>query len=358
MTKSKALGLTLLILLICSTLPTILYATGQVNVKVEENTVKLATQTGNQIQALITAIYADENATEKIQNASLTQQFEGNVTLYQDEGLNKLKVAQEALETSNYNLAADSALQALAVFREVYRSINAILEKTGLQDISARDNQELMDAINRDLQRLNILQNLLPDNSPQEIITLLESANSTLLEAKQDLKDGKYNDAQTLYLEAKQNITEIYQYLKIQAEESNTWRLSGYCEGLQKRIQERFRYGSQNGIDFTATLQSLGYQSENQFIQSLQSKIQNAQSQVDINKAIQECLTIAQMVQQMEQALNQEINHQQGPNPTYGNSGTGGSDSGTGGAPSGNSSNSNNGTGYSGNSSSGKGAGK
>jgi HEPN domain-containing protein len=358
MTKRKALGLSLLVLLICSTLPTILYANGQVNITVEENTVKLATQAANQIQTLITSIYTDENATEKIQNASLTQQFEGNVTLYRNEGLNQLKAAQEALEASNYDLAADYALQALTIFRDVYRSLNAILENAGLQDNSARANQELMDAINRELQRLNVLQNLLSENTPKEIIALLESANSSLLEAKQELQDGKYNDAQTLYLEAKQNITEIYQYLKTQAEESNTWRLSGYCDGLQQRIQERFRYGSQNGIDFTTTLQSLGYQSETQFLQSLQNRIQDAQSQSDIHNAIQECITIAQMVQQMEQAVNQEISHQQGPNPTNGNSEAGGAGSGVGGATGGNNSNSDNSTGYSGNSSSGKGTGK
>ncbi len=359
MNKSKALGLSLLVLLVCSTLPTILYANGQVNVTVEENTVKLAVQAGNQIQALISGIYTDENVTEKIQNASLTQQFEGNVTLYQNEGLNQLKAAQEALEDSNYDFAADSALQALTIFREVYCSLQVILAKAGLQEISDIDNQELMDAVNRELQRLSTLQNLLPANTPQEIIIMLETANSTLLEAKQELQNGKYNDAQTLYLEAKQNITEIYQYLKTQAEESNTWRLSEYCEGLQQRIQERFRYGSQNGVNFTATLQSRGYQSENQFIETLQNRIQNAQSQSEINNAIQECLAIAQMVQQMEQALNQEISHQQGgPNPTSGNSGTGGADSGVGGATGGSNSDGDSGTGYNGGSNSGKGASK
>ena len=358
MTKRKVFGLSLLVLLVCSTLPTILYANGQINITVEENTVKLATQAANQIQTLITGIYADENATEKIQNASLTQQFDGNITLYQNEGLNQLKAAQEALEDSNYDLAADSALQALTIFREVYCSLQVILAKADLQEISEIDNQELMDTVNRELQRLNTLQNLLPANTPQEIITLIETANSTLLEAKQELQDGKYNDAQTLYLEAKQNITEIYQYLKTQAEESNTWRLSGYCEGLQQRIQERFRYGNQNGANFTATLQSLGYQSENQFIETLQNRIQNAQSQSEINNAIQECLTIAQMVQQMEQALNQEISHQQGPNPSNGNSGASNSDSGAGGATGGNNSDGDSGTGYNGGSNSGKGASK
>lgn len=340
MIKSKAVALSLLILLMCSMLSTILLVNGQVNITVEENMVKLAEQAGNRIQNLITAVYADENATAKIQNASLTEQFEGNVSVYQNDGLNQLTAAKEALSNSNYDVAADSALKALVIFREVYSSLQGILKTAGLQDTSSINNQELMDAINRELQRLDTIQSLLPSNATQETITRLETANNTLLQAKAALQEGKYAEAQTLYLETKQNITQIYQYLKTQAEESNTWRLSGYCERMRQRIQERFRYGSQNGINFTATIQSLGYQSENQFMQTLQNRIQNAQSQSDIKNAIEECLTIDQMVQQMEQALNQEINHQQGPNPSNGNGGTSGSDNGTGGTTGGNSNNS------------------
>ncbi len=338
MTKNKAMALSLLVILLCSMLTTLLFVNGQVNITVEENTVKLAEQAGNRIQNLITAVYADENATAKIQNASLTQQFEGNVTLFQKDGLDQLTAAQEALANSNYDIAADSALQALAIFRQVYSSLQAILETAGLQDNSSINNQALIDAINRELQRMNTIQNLLATDAPQEIITLLETANSTLLRAKAALQDDKYAEAQTLYLEANQNIIQIYEYLKTQAEESNTWRLSGYCERLQQRIQERFRYGSENGINFAAPLQSLGYQSENQFMQALQNRIQDAQSQSDIKNAIQECLTIDQMVQQMEQALNQEINRQQGPSPSNGNDGTSGGN-GTGGTTGGNGTN-------------------
>ncbi|MCW4028783.1 MAG: hypothetical protein NWE92_03960 [Candidatus Bathyarchaeota archaeon] len=331
MANHKTAARALLILLISSSIPAflILNGQGQVNVAVEEKMVQLAEQTSNQIQNLITKVYADEEAQEKIENASLTQQFEANVTIYQNEGLSKLSAAQEALANSNYDSAADSAREALSVFREVYRSLQQILETAGVQDNSALNNQELLDAINRELLRVETLQNLLPANATQERLTL-ETSKDKLLEAQTALQEGKYSQAQTLYLEAKQDITQIYQYLKTQAEESNMWRLSRYCESLQQRIQERFQYGSQNGVNFDATLQSLGYQSESQFMQALQNIIQNAQSQSDIKKAIEECTTVGQMVQQMEQALNQEINHQQGPTPSNGNSGTSGPDNGAG----------------------------
>jgi hypothetical protein len=326
MLKTKVTTFTLLIILTFAALSTVLFANGQNNQTLEENIVTLAKQAADQIQTLITSVYTDENATARIENASFTEQFDTNVTLYQTEGLDKLTIAQEALANSNYDVASDSAIEALSIFRQVYASLKSILEAADLQDNSIIDNQELLDTINRELQRLYSLQNLLPEDTPQEITSLLSDTNDSLLLAKAAIQYGKYDEAKTLYYEVRQNITQIYQYLKTQAEESNTWRLSGYCERLQERIQERFRYGSDNDVSFTSTLKSLGYQSESQFMQALQSKIQNAQSQSDIQSAIRESLLIGQMVQSMEQALNQEINRQQqGQNKTTnGDNGTGG----------------------------------
>jgi hypothetical protein len=339
MTKRKTAAISLLILLMCSMFTTILFVNGQVNTTTEENIVQLAEQAGNQIQNLITTVYADENATSKIQNVSLYQQFEDNITLYQNAGLNQLRAAQKALVDSDYGHATDSALQALTVFRKVYSSLEIILETAGLHDNSSINNQELMDAINRELQRASALQNLIPTNATQEIINLLETTNSTLFQAKIALQDGNFAEAQTLYVKAKQSTPQIYQYLKTIGEESNAWRLSGYCEKLQQSIQEKFRFGSQNGINFTATLQSIGFQSENQFMEELEKKVQNAQSQTDIKKAIEECTTIGQMVQQMEQALNQEINRQQEPTSSGDIGGLNGSDKGAEGTTGGNSTN-------------------
>ncbi len=338
MIKSKIAALALLMIMMVTVLPTLFFVNGQVNTTLGEKMVNLAEQAGDRIQNLFTSVYANENSTAKIQNIGLSEQFESNVTQYQTEGLDNLEEAQEALANFNNEQAADSALKALTLFRQVYSSLNAILEVAGLQENSLSSNQELLDAIIRELHGIDTLQNLLSTNASQEIMSILGTANETLLQAKTELQDGKDNEAKTLYLEARQNITQIYLYLKTQAEESNTWRLSGYSEKLQQRIQERFRYGANNGVDFTSTLKALGYQSESQFMQALQNKIQNAQSQSGIQNAINDCLLISQMVQEMEQGLNREINQQQGKNgitngdngagsPTGGNSTIGGGNS-------------------------------
>ncbi|MCW4004825.1 MAG: hypothetical protein NWE95_13040 [Candidatus Bathyarchaeota archaeon] len=324
MEKPKIIAFAIIILLVSTALPAMVFVSGQTNQVIEEKIVRLAEEAGNQVQSLITRIYSDDDALGKIENVTLTNQLESNITLYQTDGLKKLEVAKEALANSQYDVAADSALEALQIFRDIYSSLQAILKAADVQFDGVMGNQELSDAITRELQRISTLKDILPTDTTQEILNLLDDANGKLLEAKALLLDGKVDEAKSLFLEAKQNIAQVYHYLKNQAEESNNWRLNAYCQRLQQRIQERFAYGNQHGINFNAVLESHGYQSENQFMQTLQGRIQNAQSQTNLQNAIQECQSISQMVQSMEQALNQEINRQQGGSGAGGGNGPGG----------------------------------
>ncbi|MFA5366272.1 MAG: hypothetical protein WC325_13910 [Candidatus Bathyarchaeia archaeon] len=312
MEKTKAAAFLLMLLIVLPMSSIALLVQGQNQLTLEQNMVKLAEQAENQIRNLIDSVNSNETAIAKIENASLLDDWQNNVTLYETDGLAKLAAAQEALTNSDYDLAAESALEALTVFREVYSSLNKILEATDLQKNDLIDCQELLDAINRDLNRIDVLREILPDNASQEIWDLLDAADASLDTAKELLLDGKIDAARNLFLEAKQKIIQVYDYLKVQAEDSNTWRLNQYCEKLQQRVQERFRYGQEQNINFTAALQASGYQNENQFMQEIQNRIQNAQNQDTPQNAIQQCETISQMVQEMEQALNQEINNQQG----------------------------------------------
>jgi len=165
-------------------------------------------------------------------------------------------------------------------------------------------------------------------------LELLDNSQGLLNEARALLLDGDVTAARSAFLEAKQDISSVYLYLKEQAEESTTWRLSNYCQGVQERIRERFRYGRDQGVDFTSVLQSYGYQSESQFMEALQNRAQTAQGEQNFNIALKDCEAVSQMVQQMEQLLNQEIGRHQAQNGPGGSdssgSGLGGSGSGSG----------------------------
>lgn len=66
--------------------------------------------------------------------------------------------------------------------------------------------------------------------------------------------------------------------------------------------------------DLTNTLQSLGYESETQFMATQQNRIQTTQVEQNFKVTMQECEQTSSIVQQMEQAVNQQINQHQGQN--------------------------------------------
>ncbi len=329
--KTKVAALAMLISVILAATPAMLLAQGQIQTAPAEQLVLLAERASQQVQNLIDMINANDTALEQIETVGLSADFEGNVTLYETDGLGNLTEAQDTLVAHDYEAAVHYALDALKVFREVYSSMHVILEAAGLEKGHLIEDQGLLEAITRELQRVDRLKEILPVETPQEIFVLLENAKGSLEEARTLLLDGDSDAARSAFLEAKQSISQVYQYLKAQAEESNTWRLRDYCEGLQQRMQERFRYGQEKGIDFTSVLQQYGYQSESQYMATLQNSIQSAESTQNFGEAVQICQAISQMVQQMEQAMNQEIGRHQGQYGSgSGGSGYGGSGSGSG----------------------------
>jgi len=323
--KTKVAAIAILASIILATTPAMLLAQGQVQTAPAKQMVTLAVRAAQQIQNLIDMINANEDALAQIDAVSLTDEFDANVTLYEIDGLKNLADAQEALTNSKYEDAVDSAVEALGIFREVYSSIHVIMKAADLQRDDLIENQGLLEAITREQLRIDRLREILPVDAPQDIFDTLDAATGLLSEAKTLLLDGDVDAAKSTLLKAKENISEVYDYLKEQAVDSNTWRLNNYCEQAQERIRERFRYGQNQGIDFTSVLQSYGYQTESQFLEALQNRAQKAQGEQNFNIALQDCEAINQMVQQMEQALNQEFSRKQGQNGSSpGGSGSGG----------------------------------
>jgi tetratricopeptide (TPR) repeat protein len=301
----------------------IFYGQGQIQATPAEELVELADRAEQQVKNLIDLVYANETALQKIEDVGLLDALEGNVTLY-NQGVGNLTAAHNALEIADYEGAVDYATEALSIFREVFSSIHMILEDAGLQKGHLVDNQGLLEAITRQLQRIDRLREILPEDAPEDIKQLLDDAEALLDidAARALLLEGNANEVISNLQEAKELISQVYDYLKEQAEESNAWRIGDYCERVRERIRERFRYGNQTGIDFTAVLESLGYQSENQFMETLENMIQTAQGKTgDFKNALQDLDAIGQMVQEMDQALTQEMNRHQGGNGSAGGGG-------------------------------------
>jgi hypothetical protein len=321
MKKRQLVALAILVSVLMTAAPAsaILYGQAQIQKAPAEELIEVTDKAEQQVKNLIDLVYANETALEKIEEVGLRDDLEGNVTLY-DQGVTNLTAAYDSLETSDYDAAVDYATEALSVFREVYSSLHVILEAASLQKGHIVDYQGLLDAMTRELQRIDQLRDILPEDAPDNIKQLDDA--EALLDvdaARALLLEGKDSEVRDTLQEAKQLISQVYQYLKEEAEEFNIWRIQGYCERVQERIRERFRAGNQAGIDFTTVLESFGYQSENQFMETLQNMVQTAQGNADnFQKALQDLEAIGNMVQQMDQALNQEMQRHQGGNGSGG----------------------------------------
>lgn len=347
--KSRILTFAVLasILVLVTPVSAILAAQGQASTSnVAEHLVRLAENAEQQVKNLVDTVYANETAVEKITEAELLDELEANVTFYY-QGAVTLAIAQSALTLYDYERAIGNATEALGFFREVFPSIHAILKEVGLRTDQLVDAYGLLEAYNRALERIEQLRALLPEEAA-EYKSLLDQAEALLdIDAARELLlDGKVSAVTSALSEANQLISQFYQYLKQQAEESNNFRVNGYLQEMEQakeRIREQFRYGTAQGVDVEAILESLGYQNETAFMQALENMTQTAQGKIgDIESVIQDLEALGQMVRQMNQTLTQEINRhqeQQGQGGSGSGSGAGegteGSGSGSGGSGSG-----------------------
>jgi hypothetical protein len=312
MSKRQLVVLAMLVSVIVAAAPVsaMLYGQGQIQATPAEQLVDVADKAEQQVKNLIDLVYANESALDTIEEVGFLDELESNVTLY-GEGVGNLTAAHDALELGDYEGAVDYATEALSVFREVFSSVHMILEDAGLQKGQLVDSQGLLEAMTRQLQRIDRLREILPEDAPEEITQLLDDAEALLNidAARTLLLEGKTTKVRDPLQEAKDLISQVYDYLKAEAEGHNAWRIDGYCERVRERIQERFRNGNQTGIDFTDVLEALGYQSESQFMETLQNMIQTAKGKTgDFTSALQDLDAIGQMVQEMDQVLTQKMN--------------------------------------------------
>ena len=313
------------LIILLSVSPGVLFVQGQVQGTLAQKMVIIAEKATQQVQSLIDNVQLIQNAEETIEAVGLGGEYRANVTLFETESKTNLEEAHFALESGNYEGAVDYAFASLRISRETYILIRFIIQEAGLTNNELSENQGLLDSIDRQLEEIDRLQEILPDTAPQEILDYLSNAQAVLDDAKLSLISDDSSSAKTMLIEAEKDIQKVFDYLKQQAEESTQIRLSDYCQKLQQRVQERLRYGANQGVDLTSTLQSLGYESEAQFMAILQNRIQAAQGEQSFQVTLQECEQISMMVQQMEQAVNQQVNQYQGQNgPTSSGAGNGG----------------------------------
>jgi hypothetical protein len=256
-------------------------------------------------------VYVNETALELIENATLLDELEGNVILF-DEGAANVTAAYDALEAEDYEGAVANATQALEIFREVFKSINLILYESDVQKGQIIDGQGLLVAMQRALERIEWLRELLPEDAT-EALELLDNATIYLDvdTARLWLLDGNVTETAYNLTQAHHLISEAHQYLKTQAEQGNSMRIRNYLRSMERfrgRIGERLEFAGNEGVDIDAVMQSLGYDNATQFEKALQNMTENAQENMgEIKNTIKDLKEIGQTMREMDKALAQEI---------------------------------------------------
>jgi hypothetical protein len=280
-----------------------------------EKIVELADKAGQKVENLIALVYVNDTALEMIENATLLDELVGNETLF-DEGTANVTAAYVALEAEDYEGATANATQALEIFREVFKSIHIILYDSDVQKGQILDGQGLLVAMQRALERIELLRELLPEDAT-EALELLDNATIYLDvdTARLWLLDGKVSETAYNLTQANHLISEAHRYLKTRAEQGNLNRIRNYLhvmERIRGRIRERLESAGNEGINIDDVLQSFGYENATQFEEAFQNMTETAQENMgEIKNTIMNMKEFGQTMREMDKALAQEIRQNQ-----------------------------------------------
>ena len=256
---------------------------------------------------LIDLVFSNSTILEMIDAANLTDTLDGNITLY-NTGLENVTNANECLLIEDYDGAIANATEALSIFREVYRSIHLMLYEAEVTVGQYIDADELEEAIDRSIARVDELKELISEDAP--IYDNLIEAEQLLLQAKAELLSDNITDAKADLRAANVLISEVCQYLKEAAQELNPSRIRDYCEDAlqyRERFRERFGQAESEGFDVNGFLQGLGYQNEDDFMARFEEMIENAQQTDDINNALGNLQEIGNTIRGMDSTLTHEM---------------------------------------------------
>lgn len=321
MKASKIAILAILVTVIVMAAPASAYVMSQ-NIETKaERMVEIADGARDIVMDLVALVEDNTTAKQLILDADLDEDFYGNVSLCvkdgtmvngtpasgDGEGWAYLDAANTSLLAGDYEDAIENAREALAIFREVLRSINGILYDVGIETEQILDAQVLQEAIDRSMDRIEQLRALLAD---EELLGNLTDAEDLLNEAQALLDSGEIEDAKDALIEANSIICDVCRQLKEIAQELNPGRIErflGNAHRYRERFRERFGCAWEEEIDVDEFLKALGFENEEAFMVQFQEMIENAQGAEDVEEAIQSLKELGQMIRNMDSALTQEF---------------------------------------------------
>ena len=280
---------------------------------------EIANRTATRIEHLIEDVLANDSLIAALENASLLDDFEGNVTLFED-AKDLLLIASEAIESGYYQDAVKNITEAMKTFREVYRAIFRITAKRRIAALRTRViARGLLVAMRRALERVERLRNLALED--ENITSLLDEAEQYLniTAAEEMLAEGNVTGVSHNLVKANHLINKAYLLLKEKARKWIWKRARGYLNNLNRtceRIMRILVFAKMKGINVTAVLEELGYQNVTEFREDLRNMIETAREKSEsIRNLLKDLKSISQTLWETERALSRHMlqhRHQSG----------------------------------------------
>jgi len=331
--KSKVAVLLLLMTLILSTAPTLVFAAEDNNTTDQssedaidtqlnadkfavraQRMLEIANRTAMRIEYFIEKNYNNTGLIDVLNRTGRLNAFEGNVTLFED-ARSLLTNASIAIDSGNYTNAIMYITEAMKTFKEVYRSLYAIVE----DHVPALGNRliarGLIIAMQQAQKRIDRIRNMTGDD--ENITSLLDEAEEYLniTAAYEMLEEGNVTGVSHNLVKANKLINKAYLLLKGNAEKEIWGRVENYLNGIERaygKIEKRIELAKKMGINVTALFGELGYRNQTEFREVLQKLIMKARSKAsDIKEALRELHKISQNFWKMDWNLMRHMRRYQ-----------------------------------------------
>ena len=223
---------------------TILSSAEKVQIKRVEKFIEIAEKAKEKAENLLYLILSSKVA-EKSDQTKINE-VKANFNL----GAEKLDNAKNNLLNENLEYAIGNATEAFQIFREVFKTLHSMLEEAGYGLGDVANASGLITAMDRALQRIERLREIIPEDS-QEINELLNVAEEYLNieEAIKLLSQGKINETAHRLAEANKLIAQAHKLLKNKAQQLNVKRLKGFINAIEnfyKRLERKItKFGNE-----------------------------------------------------------------------------------------------------------------
>jgi len=246
---------------------------------------KVANRIALRIEGFIKKIQNDAVILEKLENADLIDDLEGNISAFED-ARSLIDDASKRLSANDYSGAISLVKEALMKMRDVYTAIHRMIMKIqGVREEGRAGG--LIVAMKRSLMRLQKIKSLIRE----EDLQLVEKAERYLniTEAKRLLAEGNVSEVSRRLAEANKIIKQLYAHLREKAYSKIRERVNRYLHIIGKfreNIIDRIGIARAAGVNVTEILQILGVKNATELREKITERIREAKKKGDIKELL------------------------------------------------------------------------